>query len=233
LPGVHYYPNFISNHQALHDDLIDESNYIDRSLPFTKLRGHSLNRSRAYFAPRGRYPCYRFTGFQYGAFNEYRWFEDSPLLEAARVELNTKLDLDTNFLIVTKYGDQDDIDWHSDSTKDWVPGTGFSIVTLGGKREFQIRNAGEKKPIKAFSPEPGSLLTFTAHANSIYEHSTVKGNDGDPHRISLGFRNIATHLSYDDIQKKLQASQRQKEKAQGNATAASPAAPDYRIELPG
>ena len=105
-------------------------------------------------------------------------------------KVNEELQTNFNTILMNVYrGGDDCISFHKDKEAGWVEGTGFSTLSFGAERDFQIRN-NETKETQNILHEDGLCIHMPHPMNDHYQHGVPKRKRVKGTRISLTFREI-------------------------------------------
>lgn len=104
------------------------------------------------------------------------------------VESNAKLKF--NSVLINYYRDgQDSNGWHADNEPELGMNPVIASLSLGGQRDFQLRNNANKQLKYSIALEHGSLLLMQGKTQSCWQHHIPKRANAAP-RINLTFRTI-------------------------------------------
>jgi alkylated DNA repair dioxygenase AlkB len=219
IPG--YLQQVMPDHEDLFAKLKDTMPWIDRDTNSMKYRGHPLNRTKFFLTKRkSRVHVYNYTGFQYQSTELYECYQDYPLVKDLVGLLEKTMPRAfkrINHVIGTYYeGASDNIGWHSDKIKSWRPTHGVAILSLGGDREFHLKDkSGNVTP---FVMRHGDLFLLGWEDNKTYQHCVPKTKDElvldtkrevQP-RISICFRSIEESYTRDELRKIIARSEKAK-----------------------
>ncbi len=241
----YYVPQFldVSSSAALFDGLTGAHVlWVRPSDLDMKYRGRELKREKCFWirsleptpdpnAPPKLIIKYGYPGFQYGSTRYYRPFEASPAVKAIRDYIAEHCTFNeepifVNHCIGTRYRNgEDNIGYHSDKLKDFVPNTPIVSISLGEAREFHFGRPDPKNPKntifeRAFWLQQGDLFVLGPITNELHRHAIVPiveerlrmRTAGVPigPRISLVMRNIRTVTPLAVAQKKARATERRR-----------------------
>ncbi len=128
---------------------------------------------------------YRFSGQSIGAKS---W---TPTILEIKQKVEEVTGSKYNFVLLNKYPAKAYLGWHSDSEKDIVNGATIASVSLGVRRDFQVRReypGGKVGPIIPIPLGAGDLLTMEGAFQSEYKHCVPKRAKVEGMRINLTFR---------------------------------------------
>jgi alkylated DNA repair dioxygenase AlkB len=227
----YHIPQFVQTYLAY--DVPTVWNSLNQDSPWTnpqdnalRFRGNELPRQKAFWTS-PLYRKYSYPGFQYKSMLSYGNFADTPIIESITNALQNELlvggkGVTINHVIGTRYrGADDNIGFHSDKIQDITENSHIISLSFGETREMHIRKSGAKA-VQVIVLRPGDLFILGWKTNLAYEHSIVPvssekqiqrepGVDVGP-RISLVMRDIATFLTREELEEKLQKSTRKKRK---------------------
>jgi alkylated DNA repair dioxygenase AlkB len=218
--------------------------WTDPEEPNMRYRGHALRRQKFFLNladrpnPNVNEPPsvlfkYTYPAFQHGSFEYYRPFEAAPPVKAIIDFIGEHLTFNdqpiiTNHCIGTRYRDaNDEIGYHSDKIRNFVPNTPIVSVSLGEEREFHVGRPDPKNAKKtifehAFVLHPGDLFVLGPMTNARHRHAIVPVSDekvikrepGVPigQRISLVLRRIATTMTLEKARKLAQKTEAKRHK---------------------
>ena len=189
--------------------------WISREKSCMKYRGKPIARTKCFLtARRSVVHKYGYTGFQWRSMRKYVCLKDYPCVQRMVEALNKNLELPGgatgfNHVIATLYEDaSDSIGYHSDKTRSWTTGSSVAILSLGGTREFHMQG----DTVEVFKCEAGDMFILGWEDNQSYKHSIPVAKGTVEPRISLCFRNIRESFTRKQIEKKIAASTRAKER---------------------
>lgn len=232
-PDSYYIPGFLDTYTDLRTNGLtvdalttgDTYKWIDRHDKRMLMRGHALNRTKLFAVDDvDNMPLYRYTGWQWASTDLYVRTAEYPVLELATglmANLTVHKD-DTphayNHLVLTKYTSHTDcIGYHSDKTRDFVPGSPIALLSLGAWREFHLKH-NDTGAVTPFIMSDGDLFFMGWDTNQQYTHSLVPvakelrihRTPEDAHstkpRVSVCFRAIQTRVGKEERLAKIQAS---------------------------
>ena len=104
--------------------------------------------------------------------------------------LESKLALSFNSVLINYYRDgRDSNGWHADNEPELGSHPVIASISLGGQRDFQLRNIEDKSRKHSMSLEHASLLVMQGDTQSRWQHHIPKRAKAEP-RINLTFRTI-------------------------------------------
>ncbi len=96
-----------------------------------------------------------------------------------------------NSVLLNWYRDgKDSMGWHSDDEKELGKNPVIASLSLGTKRDFQIRRKDDHKEKKEFVLETGSLLIMSGEMQHHWQHQIPKRKKVESGRMNLTFRKI-------------------------------------------
>jgi alkylated DNA repair dioxygenase AlkB len=113
-----------------------------------------------------------------------------PLVESLCARLNECCDTHFNSVLINYYRNgADGMGWHSDNEPELGPNPTIASISLGGSRDFQLKQIEAPHKLTTFKLEHGSLLLMGDNVQSRYKHAIPKRAYAEP-RINLTFRKI-------------------------------------------
>lgn len=110
----------------------------------------------------------------------------TPKLRQLLTNVNSRLGVCFNAILVTVYADQNDyISRHSDDETS-LAGDTVAAISFGGSRIFRIRNKSTQQICYDLKTEHGQLIVMRGDFQKEFTHEIVKGKDGV--RVSYTFR---------------------------------------------
>lgn len=117
---------------------------------------------------------------------------DVPVLEAARVALSDRYQVDFDSVGLNLYRDgRDSVAWHGDRIPKEIVDPIVVLLSLGHPRRFLLRPKGGGKS-RAFDMGRGDLLVTGGACQREWQHSVPKVADAGP-RISVAFRHSVNY----------------------------------------
>ena len=181
--SLYYYPDFLTD--ARENDVFTLlQNEINWQSPQIRMFGKWVNQPRLLaWQAKGNFP-YRYSGqtLQAEPFH--------PLVELLCSEINTLCQTKFNSVLLNYYRNgNDSMGWHSDNEPELGQNPTIASISLGGSRDFQLKQI--EAPNKKFTLklEHGSLLLMGNNVQIRYKHAIPKRVHAEP-RINLTFREI-------------------------------------------
>ncbi len=113
-----------------------------------------------------------------------------PLVKALCSQINESLNLKFNSVLINFYRNgSDSMGWHADNEPELGPNPRIASISLGGNRDFKLKQNNSPHKTFTFSLQHGSLLVMGDGVQSNYKHSIPKRVNAEP-RINLTFRRI-------------------------------------------
>ena len=181
--GLYYIRNFITETKAhelfnaLRQDIIWQS-------PQIRMFGKWVNQPRLVAWQANSDFLYRYSGqtMQAEPFH--------PLIAKLCEELNTFCNTKFNSVLINYYRNgSDSMGWHSDNETELGPNPIIISVSLGGGRDFLLKQITPPFQTYKMKLEHGSLLIMGPHVQNLYKHAIPKRAKADQ-RINLTFREI-------------------------------------------
>ena len=179
--GLYYIRNFISEvkaHElfnALKQDIFWQS-------PQIRMFGKWVNQPRLLaWQANGNFP-YRYSGqtLQAEPFH--------PFIASLCNEINDFCNTDFNTVLINYYRNgSDSMGWHSDNEPELGPNPKIASISLGGVRDFHLKQIHSPFELKTYKLEHGSLLLMGENVQNLYKHALPKRAQAEP-RINLTFR---------------------------------------------
>jgi alkylated DNA repair dioxygenase AlkB len=181
--SLYYYPDFLTD--ARENDVFTLlQNEINWQSPQIRMFGKWVNQPRLLaWQAKGNFP-YRYSGqtLQAEPFH--------PLVELLCSEINTFCQTKFNSVLLNYYRNgNDSMGWHSDNEPELGPNPTIASISLGGSRDFQLKQIEAPSKLVTFKLEHGSLLLMGNNVQSRYKHAIPKRAYAEP-RINLTFREI-------------------------------------------
>lgn len=111
-----------------------------------------------------------------------------PLVEALCREINNYCKSNFNSVLINFYRDgKDSMGWHADNEPELGPNPQIASISLGGMRDFQLKQTDAPNLLKTIKLENGSLLFMGDNVQNLYKHAIPKRAKAEP-RINLTFR---------------------------------------------
>jgi alkylated DNA repair dioxygenase AlkB len=115
------------------------------------------------------------------------WEDPPPIVEDMRAVLSARYDVDFSSVGFNLYRDgRDSVAWHGDRVARELPEAIVGLVTLGGRRKFQLRPKGGG-PSRTLWPVSGDLMVMGGSCQTTMDHCVPKMRAAEP-RISIQFR---------------------------------------------
>ena len=175
---------------SAYESILNDAHWIDRSENIAKYRGRPLARDKSYYVittSDGSKPQYSFPGFQHAQVGRYQPFEALPIIHQIAGHLRELTingqPFNVNHIIATRYKDgNDNISYHSDKPKSFVPNTPIVSLSFGERREMHIGlpNAKDKRKtdfVQAFILNPGDAAIISWNDNLTHRHAIVKAKE--------------------------------------------------------
>ena len=157
------------------------------ALPWTrgKFMGRAIPREEIWIGPY----AYRFSG---RTLEPVAWM---PELEAIRDKIQGEYGGEYNSVLLNRYANEhDSVSWHSDGEPEMDSTHPIASISLGASRAFLIRalakNHREKRAVRSYALNGGSLLIMPPGFQQKYEHSIPKSATPCASRINLTFRRM-------------------------------------------
>jgi alkylated DNA repair dioxygenase AlkB len=113
-----------------------------------------------------------------------------PLVKDLCNRLNKTLNVNFNSVLINFYRNgSDSMGWHADNEPELGPNPRIASISLGGSRDFKLKQNNSPHKTFTFSLQHGSLLVMGDGVQSNYKHSIPKRVNAEP-RINLTFRRI-------------------------------------------
>jgi len=130
-------------------------------------------------------------GLDYSYSNMTMWPTDwSDDMRSIKSYIETHSGLIFNSVLLNYYRDgQDSNGWHADNEPELGSNPVIASLSLGGTRDFQLRNNADKQLKYSIALEHGSLLLMRGETQSYWQHHLPKRATAEP-RINLTFRTI-------------------------------------------
>lgn len=220
--------------KSMYDEVDAAMPWVDPALREMGYRGNKLKRMKAFLVHSlEQIPIYGYPGMQWESLQHYGKIDSVPFVDRLVRELQARCRFNgapftINHVIGTLYVDgEKNIGFHSDKLRDIAVDSPILDISLGGRREFHLRNAQSLDVAHLLVLEPGSLFVLGPMTNAAFHHSLVPSADEqlldrsvepvEP-RISLVMRNISTVLAADEVNERITASQKNKRRADEKKT---------------
>jgi len=180
---VDYRPNFVPTDIASRwfEQLVAKVDWRQETITLFGQR-HNVPRLSCWMADAGMAYSYSNMTMQPTAWSEL------ALSIKSFIESNAKLQF--NSVLINYYRDgQDSNGWHADNEPELGINPVIASLSLGGVRDFQLRNNANKKHKYSIALEHGSLLLMQGKTQSCWQHHVPKRANAEP-RINLTFRTI-------------------------------------------
>ena len=181
--SLFYIDNFLSTQKAnalfyaLTQEIVWQS-------PQIRMFGKWVNQPRLLaWQAKGNFP-YRYSGqtLQAEPFH--------PLVELLCSEIKTLCQTKFNSVLLNYYRNgNDSMGWHSDNEPELGQNPTIASISLGGSRDFQLKQIEAPNKKFTFKLEHGSLLLIGNNVQIRYKHAIPKRVHAEP-RINLTFREI-------------------------------------------
>lgn len=179
--GLFYIENFLSTQKSnelfytLKHEVVWES-------PKIRMFGKWVNQPRLLaWQANGNFP-YRYSG------QTLHPKPFHPLVDLLCMEINDFCKTNFNTVLLNYYRDgRDSMGWHSDNEPELGPNPFIASISLGGMRDFQLKQIHAPFLLKTYKLEHGSLLFMGDNVQDLYKHAIPKRAKAEP-RINLTFR---------------------------------------------
>jgi alkylated DNA repair dioxygenase AlkB len=116
-----------------------------------------------------------------------RWDDAPAIVEEMRALLSLRYDVEFTSVGFNLYRDgRDSVAWHGDRVASELPEAIVALVTLGGRRKFQLRPKGGGRSTTHW-PSSGDLMVMGGSCQRTMDHCVPKMSAAEP-RISIQFR---------------------------------------------
>jgi alkylated DNA repair dioxygenase AlkB len=116
-----------------------------------------------------------------------RWTDPPAIVEEMRTLLSERYGVDFSSVGFNLYRDgRDSVAWHGDRVARELPEAIVALVTLGGRRKFQLRPKGGGRSTTLW-PMSGDLMVMGGSCQRTMDHCVPKMTAAEP-RISIQFR---------------------------------------------
>lgn len=116
----------------------------------------------------------------------------TPLLAGLREDLQTRLALPLNSVLLNWYRDgADSVAWHSDDERELGPDPVIASLSFGTARTFELRHK-QRNDVQKISLGDGALLVMGSGTQRHWQHRIPKQPGLSGERINLTFRFIHT-----------------------------------------
>jgi alkylated DNA repair dioxygenase AlkB len=116
-----------------------------------------------------------------------RWDDPPEVVEDMRALLSAHYDVEFTSVGFNLYRDgRDSVAWHGDRVARELPEATVAIVTLGGRRRFQLRPKGGGRSTTLW-PASGDLIVMGGSCQRTMDHCVPKMPAAEP-RVSIQFR---------------------------------------------
>jgi alkylated DNA repair dioxygenase AlkB len=116
-----------------------------------------------------------------------RWDAAPPVVDDMRRALSDRYDVEFTSVGFNLYRDgRDSVAWHGDRVARELGEATVAVVTLGGRRKFQLRPKGGGRSTTLW-PVSGDLLVMGGSCQRTWDHAVPKMASAEP-RISVQFR---------------------------------------------
>jgi alkylated DNA repair dioxygenase AlkB len=178
-----YYPNFISQQQALFEQLVAELCWEQSEITMYG-KPVKIPRLNAWYGDSGA--SYSYSGLK---LQPLSWTQSlAALREALQQLLNTPF----NSVLANYYRNgHDSVAWHSDDEPELGRAPTIASISLGCSRRFAFKARTPKaKTALTVELEGGSLLVMAGDTQHNYYHQIPKSSKVNEGRINLTFRQI-------------------------------------------
>ena len=183
-----YYPTWLSQTRA--DQLLALAEQLNWRQDHLRMFGRQI--------PVPRLHCWYRTDGLSGGEVDYRWSGLGMVAETAPqwlIDITTEIvelaETPLNRCLANYYRDsRDSVDWHADDEAELGEAPIIASLSLGGRRQFQLRHQRTKQRHK-FDLEHGSLLIMGAGVQRHWQHRVPKLTAAVEPRINLTLRYIA------------------------------------------
>lgn len=118
-----------------------------------------------------------------------------PLVDLLCMEINDFCKTNFNTVLLNYYRDgRDSMGWHSDNEPELGPNPFIASLSLGGMRDFQLKQIYAPFTLKTYKLEQGSLLLMGENVQNLYKHALPKRVNAEA-RINLTFRQHMSNYS--------------------------------------
>lgn len=182
---LHYFPSFYSAEQsaACFGLLLRETPWQQDTLNFGG-KAIAVPRLQAWYGDTNT--NYGYSGLKLAP---HPW---TPLLTRLREELQQRLSLPFNSVLLNYYRDgQDSVAWHSDDERELGPDPQIASLSFGTSRRFELKHK-QRRDLKKLALElgDGSLLLMGAGLQQHWSHQVPKEPAVTGPRLNLTFRFI-------------------------------------------
>lgn len=218
----------VSHGEDLDEIPLDRGVHMSGEHEFMQSRGHGLKRSKQFFQhrqPPGTNLVYKYTGRQWALSKAQRDTSVCPIVGEIMDGINNILSMQTNHAIYTKYGPEDNIDFHYDKMQTMATGPRDSIIVIKlgpmGRRFAICANGAldgnEKDPLPFWQSDvpPGAMILMSIFDNRRFKHAVPALSKAEQtahtHSGSLVLRNIELSLTDNEIRQKITQSKHARE----------------------
>lgn len=174
---IKYIPGFISNPDEVFDTLWNGLDWVTRTPRRIEYWTNIYDRP-----------------YTYGSGVAARTYEaqpSHPVIEDVKAKLEPEVGFMYEACFLNGYADKrNGLEWHADDDPNIDHSRPIAVVTVGGGRDIEFMEIGDKTTKKRLFLEPGSLLLMLPGMQSTHLHRIPKAGFEAKPRISLTYRGL-------------------------------------------